>query len=134
MVVGTPTWRQGMGRKYGMWNSQTVDGVVNKIWSKNWINLKNKNKQTNKTPDTLNVIEEQEWDMLQTHDTGEWLSEESTFSTGTKVNSKWELMKLKIFVTFFFIFITETWDVSLFYFYFYFYFYFWPMEVVLNLF
>jgi hypothetical protein len=31
--VGTSSWRQGLGRKYGMWNSQRMDRERNKIWS-----------------------------------------------------------------------------------------------------
>ena len=31
--VGTYLWRQGAGRRYGMWNSQRVDQEINKIWS-----------------------------------------------------------------------------------------------------
>jgi hypothetical protein len=34
-------WRQGAGRRYGMWNSQRVDWDWNKIWSV-------KNKRLNK--------------------------------------------------------------------------------------
>jgi hypothetical protein len=35
--VGTSMWRQGLWRRYGMWNSQRVDkgGVGNKIWGVN---------------------------------------------------------------------------------------------------
>jgi hypothetical protein len=31
--VGSSSWRQGAGRKYGMWNCQRVDQERNKIWS-----------------------------------------------------------------------------------------------------
>ena len=34
LEVGAPIWRQGeVGRRYGMWNGQRVDGEGNKIWS-----------------------------------------------------------------------------------------------------
>jgi hypothetical protein len=38
--VGTSTWREGVGRRYGMWSSWMVDMVEDKIWSVK-INLKN---------------------------------------------------------------------------------------------
>jgi hypothetical protein len=31
--VGTSSWRQGAGRRYGMGNSQKVDQEEDKIWS-----------------------------------------------------------------------------------------------------
>ena len=39
--VGTSSWRQGMGRRYGIWNSQKVDqGQGNKIWDVNKLKKK----------------------------------------------------------------------------------------------
>jgi hypothetical protein len=33
-MVGTSTWRQGLGKRYGMWNSQREDVKgENKIWT-----------------------------------------------------------------------------------------------------
>jgi hypothetical protein len=31
--VGTPSWRQGVGKRYGLWNSDSIYLDVNKIWS-----------------------------------------------------------------------------------------------------
>jgi hypothetical protein len=50
--MGTSSWRQGwgwkgVGRRYGMWNSQRVDQEGDKIWSIKKLLNKNK-KQTNK--------------------------------------------------------------------------------------
>ena len=34
VMVGTSTWRQGLGKRYGMWNSQREDVKgENKIWT-----------------------------------------------------------------------------------------------------
>jgi hypothetical protein len=45
-VVGTSIWRQGVGRRYGMWNSRRVNqrGMSSKIWSVNkYISKREKN-------------------------------------------------------------------------------------------
>jgi hypothetical protein len=34
-VVGTSSWRQGVGTGYGMWNCRRVDWEGNNIWSIN---------------------------------------------------------------------------------------------------
>lgn len=35
-MMGTSLWRQGVGRRYGMWNSGRVDrGKGTKVWSVN---------------------------------------------------------------------------------------------------
>jgi hypothetical protein len=46
--VETSTWRQKVGRRYGMWNSWRVDGWGDKIWR-----IKNKKVYTNDNLDSV---------------------------------------------------------------------------------
>jgi hypothetical protein len=45
VCVGTSYWRQGVGRRYGMWNSGMVDWKGNKIWSLKKMKRENCNKK-----------------------------------------------------------------------------------------
>jgi hypothetical protein len=53
-------------------------------------------KDLNIKPDILNFIKEKVRNNLECFWLRRWLSEQNTDSAGTKINNKWDLMKLKI--------------------------------------